>query len=810
MLTVVLLLGTFSFSFHLPGGSGFEATNNKNTIIPYANAQSYNPCSCVLFRLDDVVDGSINVPLTSIMDHFISKNKKLSPDIVVSEFGNSAPNGLVFKKVKEGHDKGLFEIGVHGYRHVKHSELSLEAQKDDFTNAKNKLLSLLGDDARLFGAPYNEFNADTIKAMAESGLDIFSTSYSKESTTTNPYKVSTSYPTDNSIIQLSEVTITNTETGEHTKKRIYHVPFDISLFNLINNGYSGNELTQEVLRRAENYISNYGFAVVVLHPNDVATYNSNTGTWSNKVDSNKFQVLIDIINGIEGRGIGLSHFSGVTPPRFSEPVTEVKHLTTLTLNSITSVPWGKDVTVTGKLTDNDNSGSGIGGATITFDGTGADNLPDNVVTNADGTFTVKGASPTTVATGWKVQAHFAGNSDYQATNSLIKTYSTTKHSVIIALTAATTKPWGTATAFTATLTDSSTGGTVIQGKTIRFDGTGVIAVADQVTGTDGKATGTGTAPNTVATGWTYQAHFAGDSLYNAKDSAIKTYSTTKHSVSLSTSFKGTTGSTSSTPWSTPTSFTMTLTDSSTGGTVVSDKAIQLDGTGVTGVLTDSSSMTTGSDGKVVITGISPDTVNTGWTYQAHFAGDSLYNAKDSAIKTYSTTKHSVTLSLSVPTDAVSSGTSYKVSGTLTDSTAKKPLASKTITFTADAPITIGDKTTNTNGFYSGTQAAPSTSESYDIQSHFAGDSLYNAKDSPTRTLTVTAPSTTPATEPATTSSSESLSSSESTDSNSPPQATDSPKSSDSKNDGSTATAVPSDDAASSSDSTTPRKNGGSN
>src|SRR5919109_315737 len=324
MLATVLLLGTFSFSFYLPGGSGFSAANN-NTIIPYANAQSYDPCNCVIFRLDDVVDGGgLDVPMTAIMDHFISENKKLSPDIVVSEFGNSAPNGLVFNKVKEGHDKGLFEIGVHGYRHVKHSELSLQEQRDDFTNAKNKLLSLLGDDARLFGAPFNEFNADTIRAMAESGLDIFSTSYHYESTITNPYKVSTSYTTDNSIIQLSEVTITNTETGEHTKKRIYHVPFDISLFNLINSGYSGNELTQEVLKRAENYISNYGFAVVVLHPNDVAPYNSNTDSWSNKVDSNKFQVLVDITNGLQDRGIGLSHFSGVTPPPFSEPVTQVQ------------------------------------------------------------------------------------------------------------------------------------------------------------------------------------------------------------------------------------------------------------------------------------------------------------------------------------------------------------------------------------------------------------------------------------------------------------------------------------------------------
>jgi hypothetical protein len=258
----------------------------------------------------------------------------------------------------------------------------------------------------------------------------------------------------------------------------------------------------------------------------------------------------------------------------------------------------------------------------------------------------------------------------------------------------------------------------------------------------------------------------------------------------------------------PTAFTATLTDASTGGTVIQGKTIHFDGTGVIGV----ADQTTGTDGKAIGTGTAPDTVATGWTYQAHFAGDSLYSAKDSSVKSYSTTKHSVTLSLSVPTDAVSEGASYKVSGTLTDGITKKPLASKTITFTADDPITIGDKTTNTNGFYSATQTAPSTAGTYDIQSHFAGDSLYNAKDSLTRTLTVTtAPSATAAaTEPSTTSSSES-SSSESTDSSSPPQAMDTPKSSDSKDDGSAAAPSDDDDAASSSsDTTTPRKNSGSN
>jgi hypothetical protein len=80
-------------------------------------------------------------------------------------------------------------------------------------------------------------------------------------------------------------------------------------------------------------------------------------------------------------------------------------------------------------------------------------------------------------------------------------------------------PWGKPTTFTATLTDSSLGGIPISGKRIHFDCTGVIGEVsdDNATNSSGKAISTGTAPNTVASGWTYQAHFAGDNLYEKKD-----------------------------------------------------------------------------------------------------------------------------------------------------------------------------------------------------------------------------------------------------------------------------------------------------
>ncbi len=305
------------------------------------------------------------------------------------------------------------------------------------------------------------------------------------------------------------------------------------------------------------------------------------------------------------------------------------HATTLTLGTITNVPWGKDVTVTGKLTDNDASDAGVEGKTITFDGTGADDLPDDVVTNSDGTFTAIGKTSGTVATGWKVQAHFAGDSTHGASDSVVKSYSTLKHGVTLVLsTAPSNVPWGKPTSFTATLKDASLGGVAIEGKTIHFDGSGVIEVSDKTTDSAGKAIVTGTAPDTVATGWTYQAHFAGDSLYLKKDSILKTYSTTKHGTSITIAVSPT--------------------------TVASDKT-------------------------------------------------------------------------------------YKVYGALKDSTTGAVLSSKTITFTADSPITIADKTTDTAGKYSAAGLpAPDDAGTYNIQAHFAGDSLYKIRDSAIKTLTVTA------------------------------------------------------------------------
>src|SRR5262249_17987726 len=149
-----------------------------------------------------------------------------------------------------------------------------------------------------------------------------------------------------------------------------------------------------------------------------------------------------------------------------------------------------------------------------------------------------------------------GSGFVQATSSPVSVI-VQKHVTSLTLTKPNNIPWGTQTSFTSTLKDTDAALT-LSGKTIHFNGTGVIGVADLPTNSSGIALGTGTAPNTVSPGWKAQSHFAGDLLYNQSDSAIKTFGTLRHATNLVLAKHP------NTPWGKPTSFVATLNDITSG------------------------------------------------------------------------------------------------------------------------------------------------------------------------------------------------------------------------------------------------------
>jgi K319-like protein len=249
-----------------------------------------------------------------------------------------------------------------------------------------------------------------------------------------------------------------------------------------------------------------------------------------------------------------------------------------------------------------------------------------------------------------------------------------------------------------------------------------------------------TVPCSVGSGWHLQAHFTGDSDVNAlgSNSAIQTYNTIKHSTLLSISIEHQSSSSSDIPWGTTATVTGVLTDNSAGNIPVASAPITFTSPNGSPIpLTNP--VTTDRNGFISYIAVftTPNTISTEWKLQAHFAGDSNYLPTDSPVQNYNTVKHSTAINLFIVPTSVNPVGTYSASGTLIDTSTSVRLVSKTITFTATSPITITSRNTNTLGQYFATGLiAPSTPGTYSIQSHYVGESLYNAANSPTQTLTV--------------------------------------------------------------------------
>ena len=158
--------------------------------------------------------------------------------------------------------------------------------------------------------------------MAESGLDIFSTTYHQENTTPNTYKTETLFTTNNTEIYLSKDAI-EADSKQTSKKTIYHVPYNTAILYLTREGYVDGNLTENVLSNVNRNIAKYGFSVITLHPSDFATFDA-SGNPTTIVDPNKLQVLVNITDRLDSNEISIVSYSDITsvPPLLQIPITQ--------------------------------------------------------------------------------------------------------------------------------------------------------------------------------------------------------------------------------------------------------------------------------------------------------------------------------------------------------------------------------------------------------------------------------------------------------------------------------------------------------
>ena len=273
--------------------------------LNYSPSYAYSPCNCVIFAMDDIADYGGTKAQLATMDYFLDRNLPFTASIIARDLANSS-NLDVFHKVEEGVNKKIFEITIHGYRHVNHSLLTKEEQLSDFSKANGKLEYLFGKRADSFIPPFNDFNLYTIEALSDLNITLFSTSPDSEQTTSNPYKSQTLVVTNNSKLQVSKIS--------DEKPLVYHAPFSVSFLRLEGvYGLSGDRLVEESLRLIDESIAKYGFAQVRLHPSDFSQVNATSGKIMNEVDDNRFQHLITLVNNLEDRNIRIASFSEIYP-----------------------------------------------------------------------------------------------------------------------------------------------------------------------------------------------------------------------------------------------------------------------------------------------------------------------------------------------------------------------------------------------------------------------------------------------------------------------------------------------------------------
>jgi peptidoglycan/xylan/chitin deacetylase (PgdA/CDA1 family) len=240
--------------------------------------------------MDDIQDYWITKAQIAVMNLFISYNQSISLGLIMHEFGNDS---RIVKKVSEGEKKGLFDLAIHGWDHVEYSKLNETQQKISMYKANEKMNHLFGIRSRIFIPPDQDFNNNTLLAMKDMGFKVISsdTYFDQE-----PHFVSngSSNPISDSY-------------------GIYHLPSTIGFKDFVGPGNNKSWVRtplEDIINATQTDISKYGFAVIMMHPQDFVTIDKHK-QFTNIIDTSQLKDLSYLLNWMSSNHIKLSTFSEV-------------------------------------------------------------------------------------------------------------------------------------------------------------------------------------------------------------------------------------------------------------------------------------------------------------------------------------------------------------------------------------------------------------------------------------------------------------------------------------------------------------------
>jgi peptidoglycan/xylan/chitin deacetylase (PgdA/CDA1 family) len=127
----------------------------------------------VIFRLDDIQPYYLEPTQLEIMRTFEARGVALTIGVITRSLVKSPHSDALYSIMSNLGEKG--EVACHSKTHPNFTSLSLNEQKDELSDCRDKLMTLFpGKEINTFIPPYNEFNDDTLEAMREESYSILS------------------------------------------------------------------------------------------------------------------------------------------------------------------------------------------------------------------------------------------------------------------------------------------------------------------------------------------------------------------------------------------------------------------------------------------------------------------------------------------------------------------------------------------------------------------------------------------------------------------------------------------------------------
>lgn len=229
-------------------------------------------CRCVAFRLDDIQDYYLNKVQIEIINTFQKNDADLTVGVIGNYFGNDQSLVNVLKESVQKNNPKI-EVANHGWNHEDFTKLSKDIQLQLLKRTNEKVFNVLGADTIGFIAPFNTINTDMSNTLKENGVRYVSANVTMDQP---PYNIKA-----------------NT---------LYHLPGTAFTGNLNkDNTFWFSTSHKETFAQVQSSLINYGFAVVMLHPQE---YSVREGlNYKNEVDFNQIHELEMLIEQIKDNGL---------------------------------------------------------------------------------------------------------------------------------------------------------------------------------------------------------------------------------------------------------------------------------------------------------------------------------------------------------------------------------------------------------------------------------------------------------------------------------------------------------------------------